>query len=77
MALIFFLRSPPQLGIEIDYTKLLLCLTDGSRLLRAFFYIRLIAPMKSNRAFSFWMRRNGYQVISKELVQLPDGSKKR
>lgn len=27
-----------QLGIEIDYTKLLHCLTGGSRLLRAFFY---------------------------------------
>ena len=27
-----------QLGIEIDYTKLLVRLTGGSRLLRAFFY---------------------------------------
>ena len=27
-----------QLGIEIDYTKLLYCLTAGSRLLRSFFY---------------------------------------
>jgi hypothetical protein len=27
-----------QLGIEIDYTKLLYRLTEGSRLLRAFFY---------------------------------------
>ena len=27
-----------QLGIEIDYTKLLYRLTGGSRLLRAFFY---------------------------------------
>jgi hypothetical protein len=35
-----------QLGIEIDYTKLLCRLTGGSRLLRG-----SIGPTKSNRAF--------------------------
>lgn len=65
-----------QLGIEIDYTKLLLCLTDGSRLLRAFFYTGVDRTNEKQQGFLLWMRRNGYRVISKELVQLPDGSKK-
>ena len=65
-----------QLAIEIDYTKLLLCLTDGSRLLRAFFYTGVDRTNEKQQGFLLWMRRNGYRVISKELVQLPDGSKK-
>lgn len=65
-----------QLGIEIDYTKLLHRLTDGSRLLRAFFYTGVDRTNEKQQGFLLWMRRNGYRVISKELVQLPDGSKK-
>lgn len=42
-----------QLGIEIDYTKLLCRLTAGSRLLRSFFYTGSIAPTKSSRAFCY------------------------
>lgn len=40
-----------QLGIEIDYTKLLCYLTAGSRLLRAFSTPEWIAQMKSNKVF--------------------------
>jgi uncharacterized LabA/DUF88 family protein len=65
-----------QLGIEIDYTKLLWRLTEGSRLLRAFFYTGVDRTNEKQQGFLLWMRRNGYRVISKELVQLPDGSKK-
>jgi len=65
-----------QLGIEIDYTKLLLRLTGNSRLLRAFFYTGVDRTNEKQQGFLLWMRRNGYRVISKELVQLPDGSKK-
>ncbi len=65
-----------QLGIEIDYTKLLFRLTEGSRLLRAFFYTGVDRTNEKQQGFLLWMRRNGYRVISKELVQLPDGSKK-
>jgi uncharacterized LabA/DUF88 family protein len=65
-----------QLGIEIDYTKLLCRLTEGSRLLRAFFYTGVDRTNEKQQGFLLWMRRNGYRVISKELVQLPDGSKK-
>jgi uncharacterized LabA/DUF88 family protein len=65
-----------QLGIEIDYTKLLLRLTGGSRLLRSFFYTGVDRTNEKQQGFLLWMRRNGYRVISKDLVQLPDGSKK-
>ena len=65
-----------QLGIEIDYTKLLCRLTEGSRLLRSFFYTGVDRTNEKQQGFLLWMRRNGYRVISKDLVQLPDGSKK-
>ncbi len=65
-----------QLSIEIDYTKLLCYLTAGSRLLRAFFYTGVDPSNEKQQGFLLWMRRNGYRVVYKELVQLPDGSKK-
>lgn len=65
-----------QLGIEIDYTKLLCKLTAGSRLFRAFFYTGVDRTNEKQQGFLLWMRRNGYRVIAKDLVQLPDGTKK-
>ncbi|ALF52393.1 hypothetical protein ACX27_05265 [Nostoc piscinale CENA21] len=73
-----------QLGIEIDYLKLLCRLTSGSRLLRAFFYtivdVGRPAPTRprandKQQGFLFWMRRNGYRVVTKE-AQPTDNSKK-
>jgi uncharacterized LabA/DUF88 family protein len=73
-----------QLGIEIDYLKLLCHLTGGSRLLRAFFYTAVdISKPNATRGrtnekqqgFLFWMRRNGYRVVTKD-VQLSDHTKK-
>ena len=65
-----------QLGIEVDYTKLLGCLTAGSPLLRAFFYTGVDRANDKQQGFLLWMRRNGYRVIAKDLVLHPDGSKK-
>lgn len=65
-----------QLGIEIDYRKLLCWLTSGSRLLRSFFYTGIDPNNEKQQGFLLWMRRNGYRVVTKELIQLPDGSKK-
>jgi uncharacterized LabA/DUF88 family protein len=65
-----------QLGIEIDYAKLLHYLTHGRRLLRAYFYTGVDPHNDKQQGFLLWMRRNGYRVITKDLVQLPDGSKK-
>lgn len=73
-----------QLGIEIDYLKLLCRLTSGSRLLRAFFYTVVDLSRQTNtrprtndkqQGFLFWMRRNGYRVVTKE-VQVADNCKK-
>jgi uncharacterized LabA/DUF88 family protein len=65
-----------QLGIEVDYTKLLQRLTAGSPLLRAFFYTGVDRSNEKQQGFLLWMRRNGYRVVTKDLVSLPDGSKK-
>ncbi len=65
-----------QLGIEIDYTKLLSTLIGNSPLLRSFFYTGVDRNNEKQQGFLLWMRRNGYRVITKDLVQLPDGSKK-
>ncbi len=65
-----------QLGIEIDYAKLLAYLTSGRSLLRAYFYTGVDPQNEKQQRFLLWMRRNGYRVITKDLIQLPDGSKK-
>ncbi len=65
-----------QLGIEIDYTKLLCRLTAGSRLLRSFFYTGVDRTNEKQQSFLLWMRRHGYRVITKDIVQFTDGSKK-
>ena len=65
-----------HLGIEIDYTKLLCCLTGNARLLRAFFYTGIERTNEKQQGFLLWMRRNGYRVVTKDLIQFPDGSKK-
>ncbi len=65
-----------QLGIEIDYAKLLCYLTNTGRLLRAFFYTGVDRTNEKQQGFLLWMRRNGYRVVTKDLALLPDGSKK-
>ncbi|MDJ0687055.1 MAG: NYN domain-containing protein [Xenococcaceae cyanobacterium MO_188.B32] len=65
-----------QLGIEINYKKLLHCLVAGSRLLRPFFYTGVDSNNDKQQSFLLWMRRNGYRVIAKELLEFSDGSKK-
>jgi uncharacterized LabA/DUF88 family protein len=68
--------SAYQLGIEIDYLKLLCRLTDGSRLLRAFFYTGIELANDRQQRFLQWMQYNGYRVVAKEVALLADGSKK-
>lgn len=65
-----------QLGVEIDYAKFLCYLTAGSPLLRCFFYTGVDPTNEKQQSFLLWMRRNGYRVITKDLIQFPDGSKK-
>ncbi len=65
-----------QLGIEINYTKLLSCLASGNQLLRPYFYTGVDSNNDKQQSFLLWMRRNGYRVIAKELTEFADGSKK-
>jgi uncharacterized LabA/DUF88 family protein len=65
-----------NLQIEIDYTKLLSQLVGDRRLLRPYFYTGIDRHNDKQQGFLLWLRRNGYRVIAKELMSLPDGSKK-
>lgn len=65
-----------QLGFEIDYNRLIATLTVDARLMRAFFYTGVDSNNEKQQGFLLWMRRNGYRVVTKDLVQMPDGCKK-
>lgn len=65
-----------HLGIEIDYVSLLQNLTQGRRLLRAYYYTGVDPVNEKQQGFLLWMRRHGYRVVTKDLVQFPDGSRK-
>jgi uncharacterized LabA/DUF88 family protein len=65
-----------QLGIEIDYVKLLCRLTKTSRLLRAFFYTGMDSNNEKQQGFLLWMRRNGYRVVAKDMSVVVDNYKK-
>jgi uncharacterized LabA/DUF88 family protein len=65
-----------QLGIEIDYVKLLCRLTKTSRLLRAFFYTGMDGGNEKQQGFLLWMRRNGYRVVTKDMSVVVDNYKK-
>jgi uncharacterized LabA/DUF88 family protein len=68
--------STSQLGIEIDYKKLLHHLTIGGSLLRALFYTGCDASNEKQKGFLLWMRHHGFRVMQKELNRLPDGTRK-
>ncbi|NEP17934.1 MAG: NYN domain-containing protein [Leptolyngbya sp. SIO4C1] len=64
------------LGIEIDYLRLLSALTAERQLLRAYFYTGVDPHNEKQRGFLLWLSRHGYRVISKDLMQYTDGSRK-
>lgn len=65
-----------QLGCEVDYRKLLVKLTQGRSLLRAYFYTGVDPQNDKQRGFLLWLRHNGYRVMAKDLITMPDQSKK-
>ncbi len=65
-----------QLGIEVDYAKLLKRLVGDRHLLRAYFYTGVDPDNEKQKGFLMWMRHNGYRVVTKDLAQLSDGIKK-
>ncbi|MGC1524780.1 MAG: NYN domain-containing protein [Phormidesmis sp.] len=65
-----------HLNIEVDYRRLLASLVRGRRLLRAYFYTGVDPQNEKQRGFLLWLNRHGHRVVSKELTNLPDGSRK-
>ena len=65
-----------QLGLEVDYVKLLCRLTKTSRLLRAFFYTGVDSNNEKQQGFLLWMRRNGYRVVTKDIFAVAENGKK-
>lgn len=65
-----------HLNIEVDYRRLLSTLVRDRRLLRAYFYTGVDPQNEKQRGFLLWLNRHGHRVVSKELAQLPDGSRK-
>jgi uncharacterized LabA/DUF88 family protein len=65
-----------QLNCEVDYRKLLAQLTQGRPLLRAYFYTGVDPQNDKQRGFLLWLRHNGYRVVAKDLITMPDQSKK-
>lgn len=68
--------SASYLGIEVDYVRLLKTLVDGRQLLRSYFYTGVDPKNEKQRGFLLWLNRNGYRVISKDLAQVADGSRR-
>lgn len=65
-----------DLGVRIDYTKLLEFLVAGRRLYCAYAYVALSGDDSTAVPFLTWLRRNGFRVVTKALKRLPDGSLK-
>jgi uncharacterized LabA/DUF88 family protein len=61
-------HSAKQLGVEVDYKKMLdMLVGEGRQLLRAFFYTGVDENEKKQHGFLLWMRRNGFRVVEKPL----------
>jgi uncharacterized LabA/DUF88 family protein len=65
-----------QMGIEIDYAKLLRYFRNHSQLVYAFFYTGVDPSNSRQQAFLMWMRRNGYRVVTKDVVLNATGTKR-
>lgn len=65
-----------DLGVKIDYTKLLEFLVNNRRLYRAYAYLAVSPDDNISQPFLTWLRRNGFRVITKNLRRFPDGTTK-
>jgi uncharacterized LabA/DUF88 family protein len=65
-----------DLGIRIDYTRLLDFLVSGRRLHRAYAYMAVATDDAAAVPFLTWLRRNGFRVITKPLKRFSDGTTK-
>lgn len=64
-------------NVEVDYARLLDYLTGEDGLLRASFYTGVRRgdddQVSRQQGFLYWMRRNGFRVIEKDLKRTADG----
>ena len=65
-----------DLGIKIDYTRLLEFLTHGRRLHRAYAYMAVSPDDNGAIPFLTWLRRNHFRVITKPIKRFSDGTTK-
>lgn len=65
-----------DMGIRIDYARLLDFLTSGRRLHRAYAYLGFNPEDESSHSFITWLKRNGFRVKTKALRRFEDGSTK-
>jgi uncharacterized LabA/DUF88 family protein len=56
-----------DMGIRIDYARLLEFLTAGRRLHRAYAYLGYNPEDESSHSFITWLKRNGFRVKTKAL----------
>jgi uncharacterized LabA/DUF88 family protein len=65
-----------DLGVRIDYARLLEFLANGRRLHRAYAYMAISPDESSAIPFLTWLRRNGFRVVTKPLKRFSDGTTK-
>lgn len=63
-----------DLGVRIDYARLLDFLVAGRRLTCAYAYVTLAGEESSAVPFLTWLRRNGFRVVTRTLRRASDGS---
>lgn len=61
---------------DIDYGKLLNFLSYNGSLVAAYFYTGIAKNQPNQERFLSYLRRVGYQIIDKQVMQFSDGSKK-
>jgi len=71
-------HAAKAVNLHIDYAKLLSFLADEDMLVRASFYTGLMVDTdcgnQKQQSFLYFMRRNGYRVVTRELRRSPDGA---
>jgi uncharacterized LabA/DUF88 family protein len=63
-----------DLGVRIDYARLLEFLVAGRRLVCAYAYVTLAGEESSAVPFLTWLRRNGFRVVTRTLRRGSDGA---
>ena len=65
-----------ELKVKVDFAKLLDYFSRQALILRAFYYIATDRAEGVNSPFLVWLKRNGYQVVTKPIKEFEDGTLK-